>query len=133
MSRENVVSEGKSASLVRIFCDGAGARLDGTGSGFAWLRPDTGEKHVERQDGLTNNEAEYRSLLSAAQNLTDGSQAEIFTDSELMCRQFNGTAKVLDHKLQALLSDVRTTIGRKRLSITLQWISRQQNLAGKLL
>ena len=51
---KNNVSE-----VVRIYTDGAGKRPDGNGSGFAWVREDTRERHVERIPGLSNNEAEY--------------------------------------------------------------------------
>jgi hypothetical protein len=51
-------------NTVVIHCDGAGSRPDGKGSGFAWIRPHTGERYVERVDGLTNNQAEYRALIS---------------------------------------------------------------------
>lgn len=49
----------KVAAPIRIHVDGAGARPDGKGSGFAWIEEGTGKRHVCRQDGLTNNEAEY--------------------------------------------------------------------------
>ena len=57
-------------AIVRIFTDGSGQRPDGTGSGYAWLRKDTGEKKIVRKNGLTNNQAEYWAIISALENLT---------------------------------------------------------------
>jgi len=125
-------NEGRS-KLIRIFTDGAGSRPDGKGSGFAWLREDTGEKHIQRVDGLTNNEAEYRGLRSALERLPKKSVAEIYTDSQLMCSQFNGLYKVRDPKLQDLLEEIRQLIVTKELRITLYWVPRNSNPSGKLL
>jgi ribonuclease HI len=118
---------------VVIFCDGAGSRPDGKGSGFAWIQPRTGKRHVERVDGLTNNQAEYLALSSALNFLHDGSTAQVFTDSQLLWAQMVGRYKVHDTELAELLSQVRDVIKKKELKIDLQWVPRQKNLAGKLL
>jgi ribonuclease HI len=116
-----------------IFCDGAGSRPDGKGSGFAWIQPNTKEQHVERVDGLTNNQAEYRALISALNAMPDGSAAQVFTDSQLMWSQVIGNYRVHHTELADLLSQVHALIKEKNLKIDLQWVPRQKNLAGKLL
>jgi ribonuclease HI len=116
-----------------IHCDGAGARPDGKGSGYAWMQPHTGERYVERVDGLTNNQAEYRALISALNSVADGSVARVFTDSQVMCSQVVGDYKVRNAELAELLLQVRDVIKRKQLSVGIHWIPRQKNLAGKLL
>ncbi|SRR5579864_8920300 len=121
------------AGPMHIYCDGAGVRPDCTGSGFAWIRPETGDQSVQHVDGLTNNQAEYRALLSALESLPDEAEAEIFTDSDLIACQFNGKYAVRDPKLRLLLIDVRTVIERKRLKITVAWVPREENPAGKLI
>jgi ribonuclease HI len=122
------------ARPLKVFhVDGAGARPDGTGSGFAWVRIGTEKQWIKRVDGLTNNAAEYRALLSVLSYLAEGSQARIYTDSQLVCQQFNRKWAVNDPKLIGLLSMVRELIERKSLEIELQWIPREQNAAGKLL
>jgi ribonuclease HI len=126
-------STGKSGIPVRIYCDGAGARPDGKGSGYAWFQEGDERRHVRRVDGLTNNEAEYRALQAALEALPAGSQAEVFMDSLLICSQFAGRYRVLDPKLAALLSGIRELVVTKRLAIKLTWIPRQQNLAHNLL
>ena len=116
-----------------IFFDGAGCRPGGEGSGFAWCCPETGEKHVERLPGLTNNQAEYRAFISALEALPNGGRADMFSDSQLVCFQFSGDYKTEDPTLATLLATARDLIKKKRLQIALCWIRRVQNLAGKLL
>ncbi len=116
-----------------VFFDGAGCRPNGEGSGFAWVCPETGQRHVERVKGLTNNQAEYKAFLAAVQSVPDGSTVEMFSDSELICSQFNGYYRVKDYALQGLLSEILALILNKQLKLKLQWVPRSQNLAGKLL
>lgn len=71
------------AERIRIYTDGSGARADGKGSGFAWLREDNGESHAEFVPGLTNNQAEYKAILSAFESVSKGSGVEILSDSQL--------------------------------------------------
>ncbi len=119
--------------LVRIFTDGAGARPDGKGSGYAWIREDTGAKEVKRQDGLTNNQAEYFAVLAAIEALPNHASAEVITDSDLVANQFNGSFKITSPKLLELLSRIREVITSKKLNLTVSWVPREQNVAGKLL
>jgi ribonuclease HI len=125
---------GESAKCaIRIFTDGAGKRPDGKGSGFAWLREDTGEQHIQRVDGLTNNEAEYQAVISVLNSLAAGSELEILTDSLLVVSQLRGEYRIRDSKLTRLASEVKTIAESKRLSLKVTWVRREGNLAGKLL
>jgi ribonuclease HI len=121
------------AKPLTMFFDGAGCRPDGDGSGFAWLCPETGQRHVERVKGLTNNQAEYRAFLAALKSVPEGSTVEMFSDSQLICSQFAGTYRVKDFALKGLLSEVLALILNKQLKVKLQWVPRSGNLAGKLL
>jgi ribonuclease HI len=127
----NISSDG--ADPILIYVDGAGCRPDGKGSGFAWIHPSSGEQHIEQIDGLTNNQAEYRALISALVALPNGSSAQIFTDSQVMWSQVIGKYRVHHPELADLLLQVRTTIKQKSLNIDLKWVPRNRNLAGKLL
>jgi ribonuclease HI len=75
----------------------------------------------------TNNQAEYRALLKAlelAKALPAG-EIKIYSDSELLVRQFNGIYKVKDFKLQQLLLQARgLAMG---LKVQLEHIPREQN------
>ena len=86
----------------------------------------------------TNNIAEYLALiygLSIAQHIED--DIVINSDSKLVVEQVNGNWKVKDSKLIPLCKDAHILINiRKQLfnaSTTLQWLPREDNLAGYIL
>jgi ribonuclease HI len=118
---------------IRIFTDGAGKRPDGSGSGIAWIREDTGVRHIEAITGLSNNEAEYRAVISALKPIKPSSNVEILTDSLLVVSQLRGEYRILDSKLTKLAGEVKTIAGQKHLDLKLTWVPRKENLAGKLL
>jgi ribonuclease HI len=117
---------------IRFYCDGSGKRPDGKASGFAWLREDTREKHIERVDWLTNNEAEYRAVISVLKSARTGAHLEVLTDSLLVVSQLRGEYRVKDAKLAKLAAEVQTLTLRKKLTLKLIWVPREENLAGKL-
>jgi ribonuclease HI len=119
--------------IIRIFTDGSGCRPDGEGSGFSWLREDNGARKVVREPGLTNNQAEYRAILSAVESLTQGEKAEILTDSENTCFQLKGERRVKDPHLAKLHAEIQTAIAENRLTVIFTWIPRRDNRAGKLI
>jgi ribonuclease HI len=121
------------SKVVRIFTDGAGKRPDGNGSGLAWVREDTREQHVERIPGLSNNEAEYRGVISAIKPLPKGSAVEVLSDSLLVVSQLRGEYRIRDPRLERLATEVRTIAEQKQLVLKVTWIPRRENLAGKLL
>jgi ribonuclease HI len=123
----------KSNTVVRIFADGSGCRPDGKGSGFAWVREDTGDRKITRKDSLTNNQAEYHAILSALESLSSGTRAEILTDSENTCFQLRGERRVRDPHLAGLNDQIQDLIKKKRLNVTFTWIPRRDNKAGKLI
>ena len=119
--------------IIRIFTDGAGCRPDGKGSGFSWIREDTGEKKVFREDSLTNNQAEYRAIRAAIEALPSGATVEVLTDSQNTCYQLRGEYRVRDPRLADLHREIHELIKTKLLSVTFTWIPRSLNLAGKLI
>lgn len=117
----------------RIFCDGAGQNVEGKGSGFAWFRDSDGHTHREQVDGLTNNQAEYRAVLSVLESVKPGSSVEIVTDSQLIACQLRGTYKVNDPRLAALRESILRVVKKRKLGVTYSWVPRAQNKAGRLL
>lgn len=113
--------------------DGSGARPDGTGSGFGWVRIGTDKQRLYWEDGLTNNVAEYKGLIAVLRYVSHGSNVLIRTDSQLVCEQFNGRWAVRDPLLREMLKQSRNVIEEKELHVDITWIPREQNLAGKLL
>lgn len=118
---------------ILIYTDGAGQRPDGNGSGIAWFREDTNEHHVERIPGLSNNEAEYRAVISAIKPLPKGSRVELRSDSLLVVSQLRGEYRIRDPKLERLSNEVKTVAERSHLELKVVWIPRSENRAGKLL
>src|SRR5271154_204236 len=110
--------------LIRIFTDGAGQRPDGKASAIAWLREDTREQHVERIDGMTNNVAEYRAVLSALKKMSPRSNAELLTDSQLVVSQLRGEWRILDATMAKLAAEVRTITEQKKLELKVIWVPR---------
>lgn len=80
------------------------------------------DRSIEFDQPLTNNQAEYRTLLAALETLiklleqretpTHGTILEIQTDSELVARQLRGVYKVRNPKLQPLYDRVRALLAR---------------------
>jgi ribonuclease HI len=118
---------------IRFFVDGAGARPDGKGSGYLSLRTDTGEKQFVREDGLTNNQAEYKAILLVVESVPKNTALEICTDSVVVCQQLNGKYAVREPKLMTICNSIQEVIRKKNLSATFLWVRREENLAGKLL
>jgi hypothetical protein len=111
---ETMIEQQQRGPLI-VFVDGAGSRPDGTGSGFAWICTTTKEKRIEHVPGLTNNQAEYRAFIAALTALPDGSHAEFFSDSQLLCCRFNGQYKVKDPGLTDFLAQAQSLIKEKKL------------------
>jgi ribonuclease HI len=119
---------------VKVFyVDGAGARPDGTGSAFAWIREGTDIVRVKQINGLTSNQAEYRGLIAVLRYVSHRSQVMIFTDSQLVAEQFAGRYAVRDKELARLLSEAQEIIWEKALDVRVKWIPREENLVGKYL
>jgi ribonuclease HI len=121
------------AEPIVIYTDGSGARPDGKGSGIAWLRNDTSEKHVEMIEGLTNNQAEYKAIYSALLAVPERSVVEIRSDSQLAVYQLSGLHAVWNPDLASLLGLIKGLIVKRKLTVTFRWIPRSNNRAGKLL
>jgi ribonuclease HI len=122
-----------STESILVYTDGAGCRPDGSGSGYCYLIEDTGKSSVKWVDGLTNNQAEWRGLRYALYNVPLRSTVYVRSDSELMVNQFNRTYAIRDPSLRELDRQVRKVIRKRRLKVTLGWVGRALNLAGKLL
>jgi|SRR6516164_6576336 ribonuclease HI len=138
MNREGK-PEQKQASVtngqIRIYTDGSGCRPGGKGSAYAYMRENGNQPAIIRvfhEDGLTNNQAEYKAILSALEFVPPGSTVEILTDSENTCFQLEGERRVKDPKLAALHAQIHSVMETDQLSVTFTWIPRRENKAGKL-
>ncbi len=86
----------------------------------------------------TNNEAEYYALLKALALIAEKASGKVLgnigealvrSDSKLVVNQVNGEWQVEDLKLVELSSRARDLI-KKLGSVRLEWVPREENLAG---
>ena len=135
LTEKNIEEKSKTLPQERYvaYFDGAGMRPDGTGSGYAWFIENNGIKMVQRMDGLTSNQAEYRGFLSLVKHLPEYSKCDLNSDSMLVVSQFNKVWAVRDPELKRLLYQVRDAIQERHLKVRLKWVPRRENRAGKLL
>lgn len=113
---------------MRIFFDGSG--WNGRSSGFAVVFADSRKAPIvaRLRENKTNNEMEYAGLLEALTHAEVGD--ELITDSQLVVGQVLGGWKVNAAHLRPLVEKAKALVEAKK--VTLVWVPREQNLAGKL-
>ena len=125
-----VVSPVKHSKLT-AYIDGASRGNPGPASAGVVFQDLSGRpvKNLSIRIGnATNNVAEYSALIFALQEATlmRVKEIEIFTDSELLAKQFNGEYKVKEDTIRVLYSlATHLKKGFKRLSVT--HIPRERN------
>ena len=111
---------------MKIWIDGAGASLPGQSARTCVVFED-GQVRTESYDNGTNNEMEYRALLSALSDAR-AERATIFTDSQLLVGQLTRGWKVNADNLRPLHSEAKTLLTRRMADLV--WVPREQNRAG---
>ena len=114
---------------ISVYVDGSG----GSDSGYGYFVKETGESFYEKKSEITNNQAEYLAIISAL-NKYVGSNEEItiYSDSKNTVNQINHEFAINNEKLRDLARESWLIIGKfSKLSIV--WIPRKENLAGKML
>jgi len=114
---------------MKIWIDGAGAPLPGQTARTCVMFED-GQVRVEAYETGTNNEMEYRALLSALADAR-AERATIFTDSQLLVGQLTRGWKVKAENLRPLHSEAKTFLTQRMANLV--WVPREQNEAGKVL
>lgn len=113
------------------FIDGASRGNPGE-SAFAFIIGNENGEIIYQASGrigiATNNEAEYRALLEALDRISHLGIQEItiFSDSQLLVNQINGTYRVHSPKLFSLYREARAKISRFR-KFSLIHIDRARN------
>lgn len=107
---------------VAIVFDGGSLGNPGKGYGSYRIRPPGGDWEpacrLDFGDGVTNNEAEYRSLLAALEAVFTRSRRPaqlrvlVCGDSQLVLRQMEGAWKVKAENLQPLWAETRAAAAR---------------------
>ncbi|TRO59064.1 reverse transcriptase-like protein [Candidatus Bathyarchaeota archaeon] len=105
--------------------------VDGSGKNGRYCYLILGKKpKIFREELLTNNQAEYKAIIAALQELKHV-EMTIYSDSLLAVKQLDREYKIRNSELRKLASKVRA-LSRDR-DITFKWIPREENFAGKVL
>lgn len=118
--------------MTKFYADGSG--WNGECSKFCVVREDEkgSEILIKRisHSKHTNNEMEYRAVLFAIEHCENGDI--IYTDSQLVVNQVHGLWKINYAHLQKFVDEIKA-VWKKKPDVEIVWVSREQNLAGKVL
>ena len=114
---------------ISVYVDGSG----GPNSGFGYFVKETGESFYEKKSDLTNNQAEYLAIISALNKFVDSNdEITIYSDSKNTVYQLNHDFAINKEELRTFAREAWALIA-KFSKLKLQWIPRNENLAGKML
>ncbi|AFS81977.1 reverse transcriptase-like protein [Candidatus Nitrosopumilus sediminis] len=114
---------------INIYVDGSG----GTNSGYGYFIKETGESFYEKKPDLTNNQAEYLAIISALNKYVDSDEEIIIhSDSKNTVNQLNHEFAINNEELRNLAREAWELMG-KFSNLSIVWIPRKENLAGKML
>ena len=114
---------------ISIYVDGSG----GENGGYGYFVKETGDSFYEKKPDITNNQAEYLAIITALKKFVDSDQEiTIYSDSKNTVSQLNHEYAINNEQLRALAQEAWSIIG-KYSKLTLTWVPRKENLAGKML
>lgn len=114
---------------ISVYVDGSG----GDSSGYGYFVKDTGDSFYEKKPGITNNQAEFLAIICALKKFVDSNeQITIYSDSKNTVNQLNHEYAINNEQLRNLAQEAWLLIG-KFSDLSLVWIPRKENLAGKML
>ena len=112
-----------------IYVDGSG----GSNSGYGYFVKETGESFYTLHPELTNNQAEYLAIITALTDYVESNQKiTIYSDSQNTVNQLNHEFAINNEQLRSLARQAWEIIA-KFSSLSIRWVPRQENLAGKML
>ena len=118
---------------LKIFIDGACQPNPGSGGiGIYVISNDTEEKiSLPLKGTVTNNIAEYEALIFALNTIIKRKELydhiDIFSDSQLVCMQFNKKWKCKDKNLSMLLDKALKLRDEIKSKVSLAYIPREEN------
>jgi len=114
---------------ISVYVDGSG----GTDSGYGYFVKETGESFYEKKPEITNNQAEYLAIISALNKFVGSNQEIIiYSDSKNTVNQLNHEFAINNEQLRALAQEAWGIIA-KFSNLSIVWVPRKENLAGKML
>ena len=124
---------------LKIFIDGACQPYPGTGGVGIFIANKEIEERISLplEGTVTNNIAEYQALIICLETIIKKelaySNIEIFSDSQLICMQFNNKWKCKEKNLALLLIKAQGLKKEIKSAITVNYIPRELNtIADKL-
>ena len=115
--------------VISVYVDGSG----GENSGYGYFVKESGESFYEKKPNITNNQAEYMAIIVALKKfLNSNEEITIFSDSKNTVCQLNHEFAINNEQLRVLAREAWNIIG-KFSNLTLTWVPRKENLAGKML
>lgn len=114
---------------INVYVDGSG----GPNGGYGYFVKETGKSFYEKKSEITNNQAEYMAIIAVLKDFADSNEEiTILSDSKNTISQLNHEFAINNEKLRELAREAWSWIG-KFPKITLVWVPRKENLAGKML
>jgi len=114
---------------ISVYVDGSG----GSNGGFGFFVKETGESFYGKKPEITNNQAEYLAIILALKKYVDtNDEITIYSDSKNTVNQLNHEFAINNEKLRDLARESWLIIG-KFSNLSIVWIPRKENLAGKML
>jgi ribonuclease HI len=114
---------------ISVYVDGSG----GPNGRFGFFVKETGESFYEKKPEITNNQAEYMAIISALNKFVDSNEEiKIFSDSKNTVNQLNHEFAINNEQLRDLAREAWSIMG-KFSNLSIQWVPRKENLAGKML
>ncbi|MGI0041399.1 MAG: reverse transcriptase-like protein, partial [Nitrosopumilaceae archaeon] len=111
------------------YVDGSG----GPNSGFGFFVKETGESFYKEEPNITNNQAEYLAIITALKKFLDHKdEITIHSDSKNTISQLNHEFAINSPELRTLAMESWNLMG-KYSNLSIKWIPRKENLAGKML
>lgn len=115
--------------VLSIYVDGSG----GSNSGFGFFVKETGESFYKKETNITNNQAEYMAIISALKKFSGTiDEIIIYSDSKNTVSQLNHEFAINNDQLRNLARETWDLMA-KFPNLKINWIPRNQNLAGKML
>ena len=114
---------------ISVYVDGSG----GSSGGYGYFVKETGESFYEKKPEITNNQAEYLAIISALKKYVDSKEEiTIYSDSKNTVNQLNHEFAINDEQLRNLAREAWGIIA-KFSNLSIVWVPRKENLAGKML
>jgi ribonuclease HI len=91
-------------------------------------------KYFKSDQELTNNQAEYLAIREVLKELLEiDKHIVIHSDSELVINQLNHKFAINNDTLRELALDIWNMIDNNNAKVEFKWVSRKDNIAGKML